>query len=162
MLKPEEKQFFVVLETILICILFASLWAMAGSGDFWGGQLWLRRFLAPSIFCLWAFLRSNFDWRYFVQMPLMMGAISLPYGADILWEKILLRSMCGLTYGISGSVVNLWHKNFLLAGLQILLTTLISITAGVYNPFANPMIEQFIIGLFVIVIPAFSVIKKSN
>lgn len=156
-MRKEQKQLLLIIETIVVCVVFASLYAIAGSEDFWGGQKWLRRFLAPALFAVWAFLRSGFNWRYFVQMPLMMGALTLPYGSESLGMKWFLRGLCGLANGASSSVVNYWDKSFLLAVFQTVLCVAISIVAGVYNPFDNAMKEQFVIALFIIAIPAFSV-----
>lgn len=161
-MKTEQWQLIEILEVVLVCVVFSSLWAIAGSADFWGGQKWLRRFLAPSTFTLWAFFRSGRDWRYFIQMPLMMGSLTLPYGADTLGMKWLLRSICGLAYGVSFSLTNMLNKRFLVSGFQVFLAISISIVAGVYNPFANAMREQFIIGFMSILIPAMTAIKKNN
>lgn len=155
----ERKQLWVILESVAICVLFASLWAMGGSKYFWGGQKWLRRFLAPSIFCLWAFLRSGFDWRYFLQMPLMMGAATLPYGADSLGVKWLLRILFGVGNGVASSVVNGWWKRWLLVGFSISLVITTSVVLGVYNPL-SAMWEQFGIGFLIVFIPAMSVLRK--
>lgn len=161
-MKAEQKQFYVVLETIVVCIIFAGLYAIAGSQDFWGGQKWLRRFLAPGLFCLWAFFRSGFDWRYLIQMGPMMGGLTLPYGADSLGMKWFLRGICGLVYGTSSSIVNFWHKRFLMGIYQIILAASMSIIAGVYNPFSDAMKEQFVIGLFIVLLPAFTVVNRNN
>lgn len=156
----ERSQLWIILEAMLICVVFASMYAIGGSGDFFGGQKWIRRFLAPSMFSAWAFLRGGGDWRYLVQMPLMMGALCLPYGADNLWGKIFLRGIFGAANGAASSVVNAWSKNWTLAIMHLVIVVTVRIGAGVWNQFPNAMAEQFVIGLVIILIPALSVRPK--
>lgn len=146
-----------LLETFALCLVFASLWAVGGSEDFFGGQKWIRRFLAPAVFSLWAFLRSGFNWHYLIQMPFMMGASTLPYGADSLTMKWFLRGLFGIVNGSAASVVNIWRKRLDLSIFSIILSITCNIYFGVYNPFSNAMTEQFLIGLIIILIPAFTI-----
>lgn len=152
----ERKQLWMILEAVGICVIFASLYAIGGSGDFFGGQKWIRRFLAPGIFCIWAFIRSGLDWRYLLQIGPMMGALCLPYGSDTLFGKTVLRGLFGLANGTASSIANGLHKRWLLSGFQVVLVTSVSIVFGVWNPlFAMP--EQFVIGFIIVFIPAMSV-----
>lgn len=154
----ERKQLWYILECAGVCVIFAALYAIGGSGDF-GGLKWLRRFLAPGLFCIWAGVRS-FDWHYAVQIPFMIGGLTLPYGSDDVLEKVILRGVFGLANGISSSTANLIHKRYFLTLFQVVLVTLVSIGAGVFNPFDNAMIEQFIIGFIIIFIPAMTVKRR--
>lgn len=155
----ERKQLWIILEAVAVCVCFSAIYAIGGSGDFFGGQKWLRRFVAPAIFCVWAFLRSGFDWRYFIQMPFMFGALCLPYGADELIGKIILRGSFGLANGSASSLANTINGRWLLVGIQIFIVTLFSIVFGVWNPLLS-MPEQFVIGFIIIFIPAMSVRRK--
>ena len=156
----ERKQLWLILEAAIVCLIFAACWAIGGSGDFWYGQKWIRRFLGPGIFGLWAFFRSGFDWRYFIQMGLMMGASTLPYGADNTWTKIFLRFSSGAAIGTASSVVNIWYKKWLIVGIHIFACIFFSIMFGVFNPL-EAMWEQFILGFIYCFIPAMCVRKKS-
>lgn len=51
----ERKQLWFIIEAVIVCIIFGALWAAGGSADF-GGQKWLRRFLGPGLFGIWAFI----------------------------------------------------------------------------------------------------------
>jgi len=155
----ERKQLWLILEAVLVCVIFAALYSAGGSGDF-GGLKWLRRFLAPSLFCVWAFLRSGLDWRYFIQMPLMMGSLCLPYGADDFIGKVFLRGCFGLANGAASAFVDAWHKRFIIAMLQLGIVVAVSIVSGALNPFPNAMVEQFVIGFVIVFIPAMSVGRK--
>ena len=156
----ERKQLWVIFEAVMVCIVFASLYAIGGSGDFWDGQKWLRRFLAPALFTAWAFFRSGLDWRYLVQMPLSMGALCLPYGSDDFFGKVILRGAFGLANGAALSIVSIFDKRFALAIMQVAVVNIVSVGSGVWNEFPNAMVEQFVIGIVIIFIPAMSVRRK--
>lgn len=160
-MKGERKQLWIVLEAISVCALFGALWAIGGSDDFWGGQKWIRRFLGPFIFALWAFIRSGFDWRYFVQMPFLMGASTLPYGADTIGRKWLLRGLFGAANGVAASIVDAWKKRISVVIIILIVNITVSIGAGVYNQFSNAMAEQFLIGFMIVIFPALS-LRKNN
>lgn len=160
-MKDEQKQLLRMLEPLIVCVVFASLYCVGGSGDFWGGQKWLRRYLAPGLFCIWAFIRS-FDWRYFVQMPFMFGALCLPYGADSVFEKVVLRGIWGVANGVASSIRNFLVWKVALAITQIVIVTAVSVGLGVWNQTPNAMIEQFLIGFIIILIPAFTVERKKS
>lgn len=159
-MKTEQKQLLRMIEPLIICAVFAALYAIGGSGEFWGGQKWIRRFLAPGIFCIWAFLRGGFDWRYFLQLPFMIGALTLPYDADDTVAKILLRSASGAANGVSTSIRYAMLKKWALAIVQIIICIAVSVGLGVWNQTPNAMTEQALIGFVMILIPAFTVSKK--
>lgn len=156
----ERSQLWYILEAVIVCVIFASLYAMGGSADF-GGLKWLRRFLAPGLFTIWAAIRAG-DYAYLVQMPFMMGALCLPYGSDTLFGKFILRGLFGFANGTASSVGNAWNKKWALVIMQVLIVTIASIGAGVWNQFPNAMAEQFFIGFAIIFIPALSVRKKGS
>lgn len=155
----ERSQLWLIVEAAIVCVIFGALWAIGGSGDFWGGQKWIRRFLAPAILTGWAFLRSGLDWRYLVQMPLMMGASTLPYGADDTVTKWILRGLFGVANGTAANIANLLNKRWLISGFSFVLIIAISIVFGVYNPF-EAMWEQFVIGFMIAFFVALSVRRK--
>ena len=158
----ERKQLWLIIESAIICVVFASCWAIGGSGDFWDGQKWIRRFLGPGILCIWAFWRSGWNWRFLVQMPLMMGASTLPYGADDLGTKWLLRGLFGVANGVGANVANIFSGRWLISGFSFVLIIATSIAFGVYNPLPA-MWEQFVIGFMISFFVAISASSgKSN
>lgn len=157
----ERKRLWFLLEAGVVCIVFAALWAVGGSDEFWDGQKWIRRFLGTGLLCLWAFLRSGFDWRYLIQMPLMMGASTLPYGANDTLTKWLLRGLFGVANGVAANTANLIHKRWLISGFSFVLIIASSIAFGVYNPF-DAMTEQFVIGFMIAFFVVISVVPKSK
>ena len=158
-MKIEQKQLLRLIEPLIVCACFGFCYAIGGSGDFWGGQKWIRRFLAPGLFSIWAFVRS-FDWRYFVQMPFMMGALCLPYGTDSFIGKIFMRGTFGAANGTATAIQPAWKKKWAIAIVQIFIVTAVSISAGVWNQFTNAIVEQYVIGFIIIFIPAMSVSKQ--
>lgn len=157
----ERKQLWFILEAFAVCGIFAALWAIGGSEDFWGGQKWIRRFLGVAILNVWAFIRSGLNWRYLVQMPVMMAASTLPYGADDTLTKWLLRGMFGAATGLGANVANLWMKRWLVSGFSFVLIVGSSIAFGVYNPLPA-MWEQFVLGVFISFFVVISVAPKSK
>lgn len=144
----ERKQLLLIVEAAIVCVVFGALWAAGGSGDFWDGQKWLRRFLAPGLLGGWAFWRSGWDWRYLVQMPLMMAASTLPYGADDTFGKWIMRGLFGAANGVAANIAPALRKRFIISGFSFVLIVGTSITFGVYNPLPA-MWEQFTIGFMI-------------
>lgn len=144
----ERKQLYYIVEAAIVCIIFAALWAIGGSEDFWGGQKWIRRFLGSAILCSWSFWRSGWNWRFLIQMPFMMGASTLPYGANDTATKWLLRGIFGAANGAAANVANFWGKKWLIGGFSFVLIIATSIAFGVYNPLPA-MWEQFVIGFMI-------------
>lgn len=118
-------------------IIFACLYA-------WGGMeyKWLRRFLAPSVLTTGMFIFYR-NWRVFLQLPLMIGGLSLGYGGDSLWVKVLRRTLFGTAVGGSAAV----HRNWKLFVPHIILCVTSSIYFGIWNPFGSARAEELILGL---------------
>ena len=140
-----------------ICCTFAILYCLGGMEG--GGGLFLRRFIAPTILVGGMFWFSR-DWRSIIQLPFMMFSLAIGYGADTLLAKILKRALFGLANGVSSSGYNIWLKNWLLVGIQIVLLTGLYIGIGVWNPLSDARVEELFLGLVIPLIPLFSVRKK--
>lgn len=150
-MKEEQAHLRDILIKVGVVIAFASLYAMGGSADF-GGLKWLRRFLAPALMVGSMCWTAKSLWPL-VQLPLLFGALSLPYGADSTWGKVFLRASFGAANGLASSVFNFTRKNWIIAGLQIAIVTAVSVCLGVWNTTGNAMIEQFIIGFSIAFLP---------
>lgn len=157
-MKPGLKIALIALSKILICVVFAWLYQHGGS-DF--GDKWLRRYLASAILCGAMGVYSR-DWRPLLTYPLFVGGLSLGYGADILWQKILRRGMVGAALGTAGSVYNAIRKNFLLVGVHFFLLVLLYITLGVWNPMPDAHTEEMVLGFMVSFIPLMSIRRKES
>ena len=146
-MKIEQKQLVGFIGRGIIVLAFSSLYAIGGSGDFWDGQLWIRRWLATFLLCAWGFWLSR-DWRSAIFFPLMAGAMTLPYGEDVLIWKILWRGLFGFAAGCAFNLNNVFSvKRSELAIFGVILATMGSITFGAFNPFQDAMIEQGAIGI---------------
>lgn len=149
----DEKKIQIRQYLKLLCVLiFACLYA-------WGGMenKWLRRFVAPTFLCLSSFYFCR-DWRVLLQMPLLFGSLSLGYGADITWIKILKRSIFGLA-NASTAWVHFWTcetKKFfyILIGLNYTFILLSCIILGVFNPL-HARAEELLIGFSIGIISMF-------
>lgn len=141
-MKVEQEQLMVFLGKMSLLIIFAALYAIGGSGDFWGGQLWIRRWLGTFLLSLVAYFVSGRDWRYLVAFPLIAGSLTLPYGSDILGEKIALRAMCGAAAGLAFNAVNLSYKRWVLAAYGFGICVVTSVVLGVFNPTPDAIVEQ--------------------
>lgn len=145
-MKPEQKQILIFILKILMLLGFAVLYAIGGSGDFFGGQLWIRRWLAPFLLSGAAYGLTR-DWKYLVAFPIIAGSLTLPYGADAMGAKVLLRFLFGAAVGLAFNGPNLFNKKWALSGYGLLIGILTSIILGVLNPASNAIEEQGAIAL---------------
>ena len=152
----EKKAFRNSLIKLSIICLFAICYSL-------GGMYWkpLRRFIAPTILCTSMFYFSK-DWRSIIQLPFMFLSLSLGYGADNLFFKIVKRCIFGLANGITSSGHNILKKKWLLVGTQIILVAGLFIVMGVWNPLTDARTEELLLGLIIPLIPLFSVKEKEN
>lgn len=160
-MKQEQKESLEWAVRFIVLGVFCLLYAIAGSGDFWGGQLWLRRWLAPFILCAAGAILSKGDWRSFAFYPIMAASLCLPYGADVLWQKIGLRALCGFAAGISFNLYNFYNYRIVSALTGVLFAFWGSIIFGVFNPWPNAIIEQALIGACYAMTYIFSVRPRS-
>lgn len=140
-MKKEQKQLICFLLRMLVLLVFASLYAIGGSEDFWGGEKWIRRFLAPAVLCGFGLVVSK-DWLYLLSYFVTFGALTLPYGADDTWTKVLLRLMCGLAVSAAINFPLLVRKNYPIVILGFVCGVIGSVLLGVWNPTPDAMIEQ--------------------
>lgn len=154
----ERKQLRDAVIRILVVVVFAFLYSLGGMEG--GPGKWVRRFLAPSILCGGMFYFSR-DWRSLICLPFMFGSLSLGYGADMEWLKIIKRGLFGLTNGLTTSAYNILYKRWLLVGIQIALCFGLIIALGVWNPMPDARIEEMVIGLSIALFPMMSVRSKN-
>lgn len=154
-MREEKKEQILIIVKMIIAVLCASLYAWGGMEE----RTLLRRILAPCIAGISIAVFSKNWWSLFTA-PLLGISSSLGYGAEQIWLKIIKRAYCGLAFGISGSLLNILKKNYILIVFQIVLCLGVMIIFGVFNPFGSARIEESIIGLFIYSIPIISSGKK--
>jgi len=139
----EKKLQLRIFLKLLVIIVFAGLYA-------WGGleYKWLRRFLAPAVLC-GAMFGFTKNWKTLIQFPFMVVSLSMGYGAESLWDRILRRGLFGLSNGASSSVYNILNKKWLLVGIQVVLLVGLYIAVGVWNPFPSARAEESFLGLMI-------------
>jgi hypothetical protein len=156
--KTAVKDVFIKLG---ICIAFASLYMLAGWGEFLEGAKWLRRFVAPLVLAGGLFYITR-DWKHLVSMPLVGLGASLGYGADETWLKILKRSYCGLLMG-AGSVAGFWfNKKIAFSIFQIVLVAGCMAYLGAFNPLSDARAEEFAIGFLIAFLPLMAARRPSQ
>jgi len=146
------EQIWLVSYGFLSIFIALVLYMMGGTSGFAGK--WLRRFLATFILALSANLiavfNSVWDWPFVLMWPALIGGMSLGYGADTTWGKIVKRTIFALGTCFAG-FFGYWAMGFPGFGLGILimqvLVGLFSVWLGVKNPYNNAPLEQGIICL---------------
>lgn len=160
-MKEEIKQFLFYILAVAVLIIFSSLYAIGGSGDFWGGQLWIRRWLAPFIVCVYGAIVTRGDWKSYAFYPLICGSLCLPYGADTLLVKIILRGIFGLSVGLAFNLYNFLNDRSAIGIFGVLLAISGSIVLGVFNPMPNAIVEQGFIAILLSATYILSVRKRT-
>jgi hypothetical protein len=123
---------------------------MAGGTSGFG--LWWRRFLGSFILAssanIVAIILHAWVWQYLLFWPILIAGMSLGYGSSQFWIKVLKRTIFALGVVMTcviGAWIAHWSSSALLVlGLSIA-TGLTSVLLGVFNPFKNAPLEQFII-----------------
>lgn len=100
MTKEYKLQFKVFGKLLWVCI-FALLYGLGGI-EF----KFIRRFIAPVWLGGGMYLFSK-DWRTLLQVPLLMGSLSLGYGAELFWIKVAKRAI----YGFINGLTNITHRS---------------------------------------------------
>ena len=152
----EKKALKNALIKLSIVCVFAILYCLGGMD---GYDKVLRRFIAPTVLCGGMFYFSR-DWKSLIQLPFMFFSLALGYGATTEFWKIIRRGIFGIANGITSSGYNILNKKWLLVGTQVILVSGLYIVMGVYNPLASARVEELGLGIFIALIPLFSVKEK--
>jgi hypothetical protein len=131
------------------------------------GYLWIRRYLSSFILALSANVIAlnlgAWNWKYIMMFPALFLGFSFPYSSKSFWIKIIKRTF--FAFGVlSASFVGFWASGFSQEGLIIMfcavVTGLCSILLGVFNPYVNAPLEQFLIcQLLTMFIPFWGFVK---
>lgn len=79
------------------------------------------------------------DWSYLLLIPLpfLIGALSLGYGSENLWEKIKKRAIAGLAVAVSFLPYAFYSSSWNLYILHCILCVAVSILSGVWNNYSD-------------------------
>ena len=135
------------------CSFVASvLYAIGGTEMSFGGKKWIRRYLGSFILALGAnivaFMIGEWSWKLLLMYPCLIGGMSLGYGGDKTSTKVLKRAIFALGC-LSACMVGVWYCGWVLAawivfGIAFVVAS-VSVVLGVWNPFKNAPLEQYII-----------------
>ena len=127
-----------ILQLIAVCklvwlTLFALCYGLGGMSN-----KWIRRYLG-SAWLLWGIIgfavwEGTFSWWFLLYYPLLVGALSLGYGAEELWDKIRRRFIYGAALGCAALPIAIVTGQWLLFGWHVALCLQASIILGVWNP----------------------------
>lgn len=127
------------------CILYM----LGGTSGFNKG---IRRFGSSFFLSLSANLVAIFlgrwVWQYALMLPALILAFCMGYGADTTWQKILRRSVyavgvllaCLCGFWAVGGTIGAW----IVLGCAFL-AGITSIVLGVFNPFNNARVEEYLV-----------------
>jgi hypothetical protein len=159
-MKPEYKVQIKEVIKLLWVVGFAILYALGGIE-----HKWLRRFIGPVWLTSGMFIFSR-DWRVFLQAPLLMFGLSLGYGAEAVWLKVIKRFIYGLVNGAS-SITHLFNKEFnkvrfwVMFSLHVFLCSAVVIILGVFNP-VSARAEELIIGFTIGMLPMYMPTERKD
>ena len=79
-------------------------------------------------------------------LPLLIGALSIGYGASVTATKVRKRLLYGLALGFSACPLAILSQMWALWGLHIAVCILFSVVLGVWNIAGNARNEETLIG----------------
>jgi hypothetical protein len=143
------EQIWLVAMGGFLAFLANVMYMMGGTEGF--GKWW-RRFIGSCLLALSATLvaimLAKWSWQYILMWPCLIGGFSLGYGGKTTIEKVLKRSVFALGV-LTACICGAWAVGFTISAWVVvglaLVTGLTSVVLGVFNPFSNAPLEQFII-----------------
>lgn len=140
------------------------LWLAAFSFLYgWGGisGKWKRRYIGSAWMMLGIFAVAqtvnNWSYWYLLYWPLLVGALSLGYGAETTKGKLVQRAKVGLALGLTPLPLAIINQAWLLLGLHTFLCLAVCIVLGVWNPMRNARDEETAIGTTAGFLPLFMI-----
>ncbi len=153
MMSEVTLQWISILKILLVGV-FAGLYGFGGVRG-----KWKRRIIAPIVYTLgivgFSLWTGSFHWSYLLCAVLLYGALTLPYGASIVVEKIKKRSLYGLACVTASLPVFIVNRAWTLLGLHILICVSTSVIAGVWNETSSARAEETMIGASIIFVPLY-------
>jgi len=143
------EQIWLIALGAFLALVGNILYMLGGTSGF---KKWVRRFLGSFVIALAsslvAIFSTGWEWKYLLIFPCLTIGFSLPYGSDVMIWKVIKRTIFALGV-ISACLVGCWIASFNVSSIVVLglaiVTGLTSVVLGVFNPFLNAPLEQFLI-----------------
>lgn len=145
---------------VIVVAGFAFLYSSGGING-----KWKRRFLGPTLLTIavvgLALWQGTFSWYYLISFPLLVGALTLPYGGDSTHEKVIKRAVYALALCVAVLPIAFVSEQWILYWLHCFMTIIVIIVLGVLNP-VIARFEETLIGVFIVLLPIFMIGKKEK
>lgn len=89
---------------------------------------------------------GEFNPWYLLYYPLLSGALTLPYGADKTYEKVVKRFLFGLAAGVAFLPIVIVNQRWLAFTYYLIIVIFSSVFLGVKNPCRSARDEETLIG----------------
>ena len=147
---------FIVASKIVWLALFSLLYGLGGIFGKWKrryiGSAWMMAGIV-----LYSLIQGVFSYWYLLYLPLLIGALSLGYGADELSEKIKKRAIYGLALSFAPISLFIFNDAWVLWGFHTVICILASVILGVFNPTKSARHEETLIAALSGIGPLFSI-----
>lgn len=145
---------FVILKLALLGV-FALCYVIGGRGtESDPGRKWIRRYLGGITFAAGMIILSmamgKFNWFSLALLGLYPFGLTLNYGADDFLEKLKLRAIYGLYFGIVGLFCGWMYGVIYLGVVQVFISVAASVFLGVFNP-VRATDEEAMLGLAIVI-----------
>jgi hypothetical protein len=133
----------------LVCNI---LYMIGGTGFKGQGYKWIRRFIGSSVLAAAAngiaIYMHVWSWMYLIMFATLAAGFSLGYGGDTIPEKVVKRGICAAGI-LATCIVGYFAAGAPAFGIAVCIMAGVvgaaSIYMGVWNPFNNAPLEQFLI-----------------
>lgn len=154
MTNEQKEQIYVIIKCLVV-VLCAGLYAFGGME-----ATWIRRYLMPVVFTAFC-LAWNKSSKHIFILPLLILTLCLGYGADVLWLKILKRSIYGLANAVSFGMFMLLKQQWITYVYHIFLVVSACVVFGVWNPL-TARAEETLLGLCIVLLPLMYLPKEEQ
>ena len=152
----EHKEQIGVILKLLVAVLCATLYAYGGMEG-----TWIRRYCMPVVFTSFCIMWTK-NYKHLFIFPFLILSLSLGYGADDVWTKILKRLCYGIATASSFGFLIFLMRRWALFAYNALLVACSYVILGVWNITQSARVEETVLGLLVVLIPLMSLKREER
>lgn len=141
---------------MLVVVGFSLLYSLGGIRFKWIRRYIACVFLGISIWGIGVWQGMSDLW-YLLFPLLLMGALTLGYGAEKFKLKIARRGLAGTAIALAALPIAIRTGNWKLYSVHAIFMLFVMTYIGVLNPMRNARDEETIIGTFAVLLPVFMV-----